>query len=149
MEKKIVKKNATDAQIPFQSKELEQAAVKSVMKVSKYNQNAARLLLSKPTTVGALVGLALAAGVGKYAYKKSKSKKAEDLLPPATTSGNYLVELGGGVVDTIRRYSVNSESGILKNLKNLVMKHPKTAALIAGTAIVSAGMSLRDKKNKK
>ena len=149
MEKKTVKKNAKDAQIPFQSKDLEQAAVKSVMKVSKYNQNAARLLLSKPTTVGALIGLALAAGVGKYAYKKNKSKTAEDLLPPATTSGNYLVELGGGVVDTIRRYSVNSESGILKNLKNLVMKNPKTAALIAGTAIVSAGMSLRDKKKKK
>lgn len=149
MEKKMVKKNVKDALIPFQSKDLEQAAVKSVMKVSKYNQNAAKLLLSKPTTIGALIGLALAAGVGKYAYKKGKSKKAEDLLPPATTSGNYLVELGGGVVDTIRKYSVNSESGILKSLKNLVMKNPKTAALIAGTAIVSAGMSLRNKNKKK
>jgi len=146
---KLKVKIAKDAaEIPFSSKALKAAAVSSVMKISKYNKEAAKLLLKYPKTTGALIGLAIAAGIGKLAYKVSSNKnKAEDLSVPAT-SGNYLAELGNGVVSTIRRYSITPEAGILKNLKNLILKNPKTTALIAGTAMVSAGMAMRKKKDK-
>ena len=123
---------------------------RSVVAVSKYNQGAAKLVSKFPKTVGSLVGVAIAATLGKYAYAQHQKKKAQDAFPAPANLENYVSGLGKSVVSNIQSFKVGTESGTIKNLKSLVMKNPKTAALIAGTAILATSIAMANsaKKNK-
>lgn len=138
---KLNKKSAKDADIiPF----IQNTANVTISKASQ-NNKISKLILKNPKAVGALVGLAILAGIGKFAYSKHKRNSAQD----ADVSGNNLVPLGKKVTEIITTYKPKAESGFLQSIKSLIMKYPKTTALIAGTAVATAGMSLRNNKKEK
>lgn len=139
--KKLNKKSAKDEGIiSFINK----TANVTISKASK-NNKISKLILKNPRAVGALIGLAILAGIGKFAYSKHKRNKAQD----ADVTGNNLIPLGKKVTEIIITYKPQAESGFLKSIKSLIMKYPKTTALIAGTTIATAGMSLRNNKKEK
>lgn len=153
-----IKKNAIKTGkniINAPGKAMKKVAAKVAMQVSKVNPKAAKLIMRYPKTVGLLIGLSLASAAGgtAYAINRKKSQDAEqmslkfkpDLLDrgkEALVKGQEMfgkskaaiMEKGKAIVNSIKSYKAPDPSKMVKNLKSLVAKYPKTSAFISGTA---------------